>query len=119
MQRVGIIALVAWIASAAAAEACAVRRFHFAFGADTAATMLASSGELCWLRVQAGQDSIFQSVRIVAKAAHGSVTRTGSATVNYRSYPGYRGPDAFAFTVTGKGPTSAGPSTIRVSVAVE
>jgi hypothetical protein len=120
MNRALVVTLAMWTLGCAAARAeCAFVRFRFMFGSDAATSMQVGSGQPCAIGVRAGARSVFESVRVSSQASSGTVSASGASGVVYRSKPGFRGSDAFAFTVTGHGPASSGPSTIRVSVTVQ
>ena len=70
------------------------------FGSDTSTVMQVGSGKRCSVTLHAGGRSVFSGVAISAQARNGTV-RAGSSGVTYQSKPGYKGADAFAFTVTG------------------
>ena len=117
MKRI-VAALTIWTLGCASAHAeCAFVRFLF--GSDAATSMQVGSGQPCHIGVRAGARSVFESVRVSSQASNGTVSPSGQSGVVYRSKPGFRGADSFAFTVTGRGPSSSGPATIRVSVTVQ
>jgi hypothetical protein len=120
MKRIVVATLTIWTLGCASAHAeCAFVRFRFLFGSDAATSMQVGSGQPCHIGVRAGARSVFESVRVSSQASNGTVSPSGQSGVVYRSKPGFRGADSFAFTVTGRGPSSSGPATIRVSVTVQ
>jgi len=112
-----ILALLAGSATSAAAE-CSVAPWRFMFGQGTSANMTVSSGAPCSLTIAwTGGATSIQGVRISASPGNGSAS-AGSTRVTYRSKPGYRGPDSFAFAISGRNNAGPGIATVQVSVNV-
>lgn len=104
----------------AEASACSVARFRFpTFGSNTGTDMHVSSGKPCPIRVRTGGRSTFSAVALSSPARNGTARASGASGFVYQSRPGYKGPDSFAFTVTGSGPHGSGTSTIQVGVVVQ
>lgn len=102
-----------------AAAACQVDRFGFGPGETSRTTMSVSSGQSCGVIVHAGPNSRFDSVAIAARPRNGSLESRSGVGVTYRSRAGYRGPDSFSFTITGRMARGTGTATIAVSVNVQ
>jgi len=100
------------------ASACNIVRFRFIFGSDTSTVMLVGSGKACSIPLRTGSRSTFSGVAVSAPARNGTAS-AGSSGVTYRSKPGYKGADSFAFTVTGTNSRGPGKSTVQVAVTVQ
>lgn len=105
-------------AAGTAAAECQVGRFGFAPAQTSETTMSVGSGQSCGVIVHAGPNSRFDSVAIAAQPRNGSLVSRSGVGFTYRSRPGYRGPDSFSFTITGRMARGTGTATIRVSVNV-
>jgi hypothetical protein len=119
MSRFLLVVLVLFVASSNTAQAaCSVGRFGLFAGATTETTMVVSSGANCGINVRPGREGRFDSTRIVTPAKNGTVSRHAVGGFTYRSKPGFKGQDSFAFAVTGKIRSVEGTATVRVSVTV-
>ena len=102
MQRLVLATIFLTVMGVIEASACNVVPFRFNLGSDTSTVMQVGSGKRCSVALHAGARSAFSGVAISAPARNGTV-RAGSSGATYQSKPGYKGADAFAFTVTGTG----------------
>src|ERR1043165_8886291 len=115
-----VLTVFVMILGLAEASACSVARFRFpTFGSNTGTDMHVTSGKPCPIRVRTGGRSTFSAVTVSAPARNGTARSDGSSGVVYQSKPGYKGADSFAFTVSGKGPSGSGTSTVQVGVVVQ
>ena len=120
MRKLALATVFLTILGLAEASACSVARFRFpTFGSNTGTDMHVTSGKPCPIRVRTGGRSTFSAVTVSAPARNGTARASGASGVVYQSRPGYKGPDSFAFTVTGSGPRGSGTSTIQVGVVVQ
>ena len=120
MQRLLLATIFLAVTGGIEASACMIVPFQIDFGSDTATVMQVGSGKRCSVALHAGARSAYSGVAISAPARNGTV-RAGSSGATYQSKPGYKGADAFAFTVTGTGPftNGLGKSTVQVSVTAQ
>ena len=120
MQRLVLATLFLTIMGVIEASACNIVRFRFNLGTDTSTVMQVGSGKRCSVVLHAGARSAFSGIAISTPARNGTV-RARSSGATYQSRPGYKGADAFAFTVTGTGAFTNGPgkTTMQVSVTVQ
>jgi len=99
---------------------CSVPNFSFPFGQEqstpSSAMMYVSSGERCNIKLREAGNSIFKSIAIVARPAHGAVASQNSVNLTYQPRAGYAGSDTFTFAV--KGTKNGVPSTSRITVSV-
>ncbi len=101
------------------ASACAFTPFRFAaYGQDTWTDMQATSGKPCSIPISTGGRHSFSAIVIGTQARNGTA-RANATSVTYQSRPGYRGADAFVFTMTGRDASGSGRSSIAVSVTVQ
>ena len=103
-----------------AAQAACSANFSFTFGQATGGTMTASTGQPCAANVsRTGGKTVIKSVKVAAAPRNGTAS-AGTNGVTYRSKPGFKGSDAFTFTIFGDG--NAGnnlTATIQMSVTVQ
>jgi len=111
------LAAAPFVADQARAE-CHVPRFSFSPKAQVNATMEASSGQSCTVKLSASEQSRFDKVAIVAPARHGTAAAAGVGGVAYTSAAGYAGDDSFVFSVTGQMKSGYGTARIRIRVSV-
>jgi hypothetical protein len=84
--------------------------------------MHVSSEARCTIKINFGHTGSIKSIAVTEQAKHGSASYNGGIAypeIAYHSSPGYKGDDAFAFSVDGEGIHRSGLSTIRVSVDVK
>ena len=119
MWRIVTLATLSLLSVTPSRAACHVDHFDFFYGSDASATMHASSGGRCTIKINLGHTGSIKSIAVTEQAKHGSALYNGSLgypEIAYHSSPGYKGDDAFAFSVDGEGIHRSGLSTIRVSV---
>jgi hypothetical protein len=124
MKLAAAVTLVSLVALTGAPQQafayCAFTRVNIPyFGSNAITTMNADSGQPCTIDGRAGGTAYMQSVTVAARPSHGSVSIGAGFVVTYRSRPGYRGPDSFAYAVRGSAPSGTGTSIVRVSVNVQ
>jgi hypothetical protein len=105
------------LANQASAE-CSVQRFSFFAGAEANSIMTVTSGKSCGVILHASGRSRFDNVGILGQPKHGTLSSRMGVGVTYRSSPGFKGDDAFVFTVTGQMRTGHGTATIKIRVSV-
>ena len=120
MKRLVLATIFLTVMGVIEASACTVVPFRLNFGSDTSTStvMQVRSGKQCSVIFSAGARSTFSGVAITAPARNGTV-RPGSIRAGYQSKPGYKGADAFAFSIAGTGPSGSWKSTVQVSVTVQ
>jgi hypothetical protein len=111
---------LASLAALAPAEAgpCQVYPFRLVFAADSATTMNAASGKDCPIVARSEEKFAIDSNEITIPPSHGGAKTKGKSGAYYRSNPGFRGGDVFAFTLCGSDKGKPGCSTVRVKVHV-
>src|SRR5712691_2223527 len=102
------------------AQAACNANFSFTFGQATSGFMTTGSGEACAASaVRTAGTTVIKSVKVVSPPKNGSAS-AGSNGVTYRSKPGYKGSDAFTFTIFGDGKAGTNvTATIQMSVTVQ
>jgi hypothetical protein len=110
--------LLTSFAGAAQAGNCEVYRVPLKINADVGYQIITTSGEDCRVAVRRSPEFGIASSEIVAFPRYGGVRVDGATATYYRSNPGYRGADAFAFALCGSAGGEAGCSTVRVKVQV-
>jgi hypothetical protein len=119
MFRFPVFILSLWLITSCAAEAgCVVPGFSFHVNQTSEASMHITRGSACFINVQAGGRSRFESIAISARPRNG-VVATRSVGVSYRPKPGFIGNDVFAFSVRGQLAGGTGTATVRVTVTVQ
>jgi hypothetical protein len=105
------------VGSAAGAE-CVVYRYPIGFNADSEARMIVESGKDCRVSFPLAEKMRVDSNEITAKPRYGGVRVHGTSGAYYRSNPGYRGPDQFAFSVcrADAGKTTCADVVVKVEV---
>lgn len=122
MWRIVTLAALSVLSATPCRAACHTDKFTFFYGSDTSTTMHVSSGGRCTINIVLGPTGSIKSIAITERAKHGSASYNGGIAypeITYQSLRGYKGADAFAFTVDGQGVYRSGLSTIRVSVDVQ
>ena len=101
------------------AEAC-VARFSFTFGSATSGSMGANSGQPCAAQAErTGSKTVIRKVTVIAPPRNGTASAGGHG-VTYRSKPGYKGDDAFTFTIFGDGNAGTNTTaTVQMAVTVK
>jgi hypothetical protein len=118
MKRLALAVLLLTSAGIAEASACNFVNFRFFFGTDSDTDMTARSGQPCSMPLVTGGRASYSGIRI-SRQARGGTARADSSGVTYQSRPGFRGPDSFAFTVSGTNPHVTGSTTVVVRVQVQ
>jgi hypothetical protein len=106
MWRLVALATLSLLPSTPCRAACRTDHFNFFYGSDASATMYVSSGARCSIKLALGPTGSIKSIEVTERAKHGSASYNGSLgypEIAYQSSSGYKGVDAFAFTVDGQG----------------
>ena len=111
------LASLSMLAEADAAS-CRVLPFRLFIAADALTSINVESGKDCLISIPSDGSFMLESNRITAAPEHGGAKPNGVAGAFYRSNPGYRGKDAFAFTLCGSENGKPGCATVRVRVYV-
>jgi hypothetical protein len=113
----GALLMAAAVGPAAGAE-CVVYRHAVAFNADSEVRMIVESGKDCRVSFPLAEKTRVDSNEITAKPRYGGVRVHGTSGAYYRSNPGYRGPDQFAFSFCGAdaGKTACADVVVKVDV---
>jgi hypothetical protein len=117
MRRLTIAVLLVLLANGAHARDCDVYRVPLTLGTNVGYQVIAASGEDCRVAVRIPDFSV-ESNEIISHPRYGGARVDGTTATYYRSNPGYRGADAFAFSLCGRTGGRAGCSTVRVKVQV-
>jgi hypothetical protein len=100
------------------AAACVVYRHEIVFDADSEVKMIVDSGKDCRILFPIGDKTRVDSNEFTAHPHHGGARVHGTSGAYYRSFPGYRGPDRFAFSICGMDDGKAACADVRVNVDV-
>lgn len=112
----GAAALLALTLQAEAA--CQVAPFRFVAGSDSDVELSITAGSRCNVTIRAAGRTNFTGNRISSPPANGMARTNGTAGASYLPRAGFKGRDAFTFTVCYSSPRP-GCSMIRVKVTVE
>jgi hypothetical protein len=105
------------LSPAKAASECPATGTMSDWGVNSTGYFSIASGGTCLFPVR--MRGAIDSSSISQEPAHGSLKRLDVSTYEYTANAGYNGPDAFAVTFTGKGPTSYGTSVITMNATVQ
>jgi hypothetical protein len=121
MRRIVTLAtIIAALSATPCRAACHTDHFNFFYGSDASTTMRATTGARCTMKFFLGGS--LKAIEVTERPKHGSASYNGSIgypEVAYQPSPGYKGDDAFAFSIEGQDKHRSGVSTIRVSVDVK
>jgi Bacterial Ig domain len=111
--------LLMMLSAGARADTC-IAKYHFMFDQVVPGTMAAASGIPCVSNFSwTAATTVVKSVRVASPPKNGSAS-AGSAGVTYRSNPGFKGSDAFTFTVFGDGKVGHNKTaTVQMMVSVQ
>ena len=114
-----VLACLLLLSGPATAQTCKVR-FSFVFGQVTSGTMATASGGSCAAQAdRTGSKTVIKSVKVASPPKNGTAS-AGAIGVTYRSRPGFKGSDAFTFTIFGDGDAGTNKTaTIQMSVTVQ
>ena len=118
MKRLALAVLLLTSAGVAEASACNFVNFRFFFGTDSDTDMTVRSGQPCSMPLITGGRASYSGI-VISRPARGGTARADSSGVTYQSRPGFKGPDSFAFTVSGTTPFRTGSTTVVVRVSVQ
>lgn len=108
----------ALLPTAAGAAECTVYRSRIDFENEMLVRMLAQGGEDCRVQFTPGEQFTADVNEIVERPHHGGARVHGTSSAYYRSNPGYRGPDRFAFQFCGRNAGKPACATVQVKVNV-
>jgi hypothetical protein len=117
LRTMAVGLLLLWPVSA---EAACRGRFSFNLGQASVGTITTPSGASCTVRVdRTAGTTVMKSIRMASPPKNGTAS-AGSIGVTYRSRPGYKGSDSFAFTNFGDGKAGTNlTATIQMNVTVQ
>jgi len=118
MGRLALAVLLLASAGIGEAAACNFVNFRFFFGTDSETDMTARSGESCSMPLITGGRASYSGI-VISRQARFGTARADSSGVTYRSMPGYKGPDSFAFRVSGTTPFRTGSTTVEMRIQVQ
>jgi len=118
MRRLALAVALLVIAGIAEASACNFVNFRFFFGTDSDTDMTARSGQPCSMPLVTGGRASYSGI-VISRQARAGRARADSSGVTYQSRSGYKGPDSFAFTVSGTNPHTTGSTTVEVRITVQ
>jgi hypothetical protein len=100
---------------------CRVNHFKIRIGEVRTANWTVTNGGVCIAHFKLANTSRYTSLTISSKPSHGFAGRDGVDGIAYRPDPGFKGGDAFAFSVEGhgKGKPGEGTAVVQVFVRVE
>lgn len=109
---------LALLAPPASGASCAVHRQDFAFDTPLLVQIFVPSGTDCEVRFPLPAAAVIDVNEITAPPRYGGARVHGLSGAYYRSNPGYRGPDQFAFAFCGRDGTRPACARVRVRVDV-
>ncbi len=113
----GAVALL--LLSSQAEAACEVTPFRFLPGSDSDVVLTVTAGSRCNVTIRAAARTSFNSNKISSPPANGLARTNGTAGASYQPRAGFKGSDAFAFTVCYTSLGRPGCSTLRVRVTIQ
>jgi hypothetical protein len=96
---------------------CQSKPVPFVAGLTFNVSVAVPAGRACTVAVAIGSVAV-KSFQIESPPAHGEVVARGRTGVVYLPQPGFKGDDAFAFSIEGSSEISTGKSVVRVNAAV-
>jgi hypothetical protein len=123
MRRAATIALASIptlfvLASPARSAECVIYRNNIDFKNEMEVRMLATTGKDCRVHFPLKDKTVIDVNQIIVHPYYGGVRVDGVSGASYRSNPGYRGPDHFAFSFCGREAGAPGCARVRVKVEV-
>jgi len=103
--------------SAQAASECPATGTMSDWGVNSTGYFTVASGGSCLFPVR--MQGTVSSSQISQRPAHGTLKKLSVSTYQYTAKAGYKGPDTFAVSFTGKGPTGHGTSVITMTATVQ
>lgn len=110
--------LLAGAARPAAGAECVIYRHSIVFDADSEVRMIVESGKDCRVLFPLHEKTRVDKNEITTHPRYGGVRVHGTSGAYYRSNPGYRGPDQFAFSFCGVDAGISGCAFVVVKVDV-
>ncbi|MGJ5132959.1 Ig-like domain-containing protein [Bradyrhizobium oligotrophicum] len=105
------------LSPARAASECPASGSLSDWGINSTGYFNVASGGSCLFPIRIA--GVMKSSSISQKPAHGTLKKLNISTFQYTAKAGYKGPDSFAVTATGKGPTASGTSVITMNATVQ
>jgi hypothetical protein len=106
------------IATVLGSHDCRVKPIPLLPGQDADVSIVVPARTACTIRVAAGGATL-DDLTVIAPPAHGALTPRGRTGVIYRPERGFRGEDAFVFSLAGATDWARISSAIRVQVTVK
>jgi hypothetical protein len=100
------------------ARDCRVEPIPLALGRHSDVPIALPANTPCTILVKAGS-IVLDDITIDAAPQHGTLARRGRTGVVYRPSPGFRGSDAFAFSLHRRSSAAPGTAAIQVRAVVE
>ena len=113
-----MLAGVACYALPAASAECVIYRNTVEFNAGQVVRMMVSSGKDCRVQFPLRDKTVIDVNEITDHPSYGGVRVHGTSGAFYRSNPGYRGPDEFAFAFCKREGDKPACANIQVKVEV-
>jgi len=102
----------------ATAGECVIYRNNAQFNAEQIVRMMVTSGKDCRVQFPLRNKVVIDVNEITAHPLYGGVRVHGTSGAYYRSNPGYRGPDSFAFAFCRQDGEKSACANIQVKVEV-
>jgi hypothetical protein len=100
------------------ARDCRVEPIPLALGRHSDVPIALPANTPCAILVKAG-GAVLHDITIDAAPQHGTLALRGRTGVVYRPSPGFKGSDAFAFSLHGRSSAAPGTAAIQVRAVVE
>jgi hypothetical protein len=100
------------------APECRTTPVRLAFGTVVEASMITAAELPCPVSLRAGSARI-DTLTVGAPPRHGAVTPRGRTGVTYHPLRGFRGDDAFSFSLHGRSHQNYGTAVVHVAVSVQ
>jgi hypothetical protein len=113
----GLCVLAMVCAGILGARGCRVTPIQLALGHETEVSIALPANTPCTIRVEPGSATL-DGLRIEVPPERGTLTPRGRTGVVYRPRAGFKGSDAFDFSLRGGSPAAYETSTIRVRASI-
>jgi hypothetical protein len=105
------------VAGALGSRGCRVTPIPLVLGVDTDISITMPAPTPCMIVVRGG-NAVLDNITIDAPPARGTLTPRGRTGVIYRPSSGFKGDDAFAFSLRGRASSINGSSVVRVRAKI-
>jgi len=110
--------IIAIIAGVSMPTTCQVPQLSLNFGSDAAVSVPVPAAKACAVPVAVGAATV-KALKIDSQPAHGQLLPRGRSAVVYVPKSGFKGEDAFAFSIVGNSSSGSGAAVFHVTANVQ